>query len=57
MKESEYFNSKEFKKGIKEQIKKDTWGNGFPMVYMNKKGQIVEHWENGEIKILKQNKK
>lgn len=56
MTESEYFNSQEFRKGIKEQIKKDTWGKGLPMVYMNKIGQIVEHWENGKINILKQNK-
>lgn len=56
MDESKYFQSDEFKNSIKERIKKDTWGKGKPMVYMNKKGQIIEHWECGKIVILKENK-
>jgi hypothetical protein len=38
-----------------ERIKKDTWKKGRPMIYMNDKGQIIEHWECGKIVILKEN--
>lgn len=53
----EYFKSKEFRDGITKQIQKDTWDQGLPMVYMNDKGQIVEHWKDGKIKIIKDNEK
>lgn len=56
MDEAKYFQSDEFKNSIKERIKKDTWGKGKPMIYMNDKGQIIEHWECGKIVILKENK-
>lgn len=54
--ESEFFKSKEFKEGIYNQVKKDTWGKGLPMVYMNDKGEIVKHWKNGKIKVIKKSK-
>lgn len=53
--ESKYFRSEEFKKGFKEQVKKDTWEKGLPMVYRNNKGQIVKHWKDGKIEIIKEN--
>lgn len=49
---SEYFRSREFKKSMQKQIKKDTWGKGLPMVYVNDKGQIVNHWKSGKIEII-----
>ena len=51
--ESEYFQSKEFKDAISKQIKKDTWGQGLPMVYMNDEGQIVKEWKDGRIETVK----
>ena len=48
----EYLKSEQFRKDFAEQVKKDTWGNGLPMIYMDKGGNIVEHWENGTINIL-----
>jgi len=53
-KETKYFLSKKFLDGFKEQVKKDTWGKGLPMIYMDDEGRIVEHWESGEIKIIKE---
>lgn len=48
-----YLRSEEFRKSFAEQVRKDTWGNGLPMVYLDRKtGNIVEHWEDGTINIL-----
>ncbi|MBK7362744.1 MAG: hypothetical protein IPJ01_10650 [Micavibrio sp.] len=55
-KETKYFLSKEFKDNCSEQVKKDTWDKGLPMIYMDDEGRIVEHWENGKIKIIKKSK-
>jgi hypothetical protein len=55
-KETKYFLSKEFKDNFSKQVKKDTWDKGLPMIYMDKKGDIVEHWKDGKIKIIKKNK-
>lgn len=54
--ESDYFKSEEFIKNFKEQVKKETWSKGLPMVYSNDKGQIVKEWENGTIEIIHDNK-
>lgn len=54
--ESQLFRSKKFKQGMADQITKDTWGKGLPKIYMNGKGQIVEHWKDGTINILKETK-
>ena len=49
---NEYLRSDEFKKAFAEQVRKDTWGKGSPMAYLDKEGNIVEHWEDGTINIL-----
>ncbi len=49
----EYLKSDAFKAAFKEQVEKDTWGQGLPKIYMDKNGDIVEHWKNGTINILK----
>ena len=51
--ESYMFTSKGFAEDMGKQIKKDTWGKGRPMIYMNEKKEIVEHWKDGIISILK----
>jgi len=50
---SDYLKSEQFKQDFSEQVKKDTWGNGLPMVYMNKEGQIVRHYKDGKIEVIK----
>lgn len=50
--EADYFRSEEFQNDFKEQVKKDTWGNGIPMIYMDGDGNIISHWENGVKDIL-----
>lgn len=47
--EAEFFQSEEFKKGIREIIERDTWGKGRPMIYMDEEGWLVEHWSDGRI--------
>ena len=49
----ELFNSEEFKKNFEKQVNKDTWDKNLPKVYMNDKGQVVKHWKDGKIKIIK----
>ena len=49
---SKYLLSKQFQIDFAKQVKKDTWEKGFPMVYADKDGNIVEHWKDGTIKIL-----
>lgn len=44
MTESEYFQSEEFKKSFSEQVEKDTWGKGKPMIYVDKEGNTVKHF-------------
>lgn len=53
MDESTYFNSDKFAEDFKKQVEKDTWGKGLPKIYMNEKGDIVEHWKDGRIIIIK----
>ena len=48
----EYLKSNEFKKAFADQVTADTWGKGRPKIYM-KDGNIVEHWEDGTINILR----
>ena len=52
MKEHEYLRSEQFIQDMAAAVKKDTWGKGFPMIYLDDNGNIVEHWENGTINIL-----
>ncbi len=51
--EADYFTSKEFLDAFKQAVKDDTWEKGYPMVYTNDKNQIVRHWKNGKIEIIK----
>ena len=44
-----YLRSNQFAKDFAAQVKKDTWDKGFPMIYMDKEGWLVEHWANGDI--------
>jgi hypothetical protein len=48
----EYLTSKQFQIDFAAAVKKDTWGQGLPMIYLDDNGNIVEHWENGTINIL-----
>lgn len=41
--------SEGFNKSFREQVEKDTWDKGFPMIY-SKDGWIIEHWKDGTIK-------
>jgi hypothetical protein len=45
----EVLESKEFKEAFRQQVEKDTWGNGLPMVFMNDNGWLVHHWSDGRI--------
>lgn len=51
--ELEYFKSERFRKEFKEQVEEDTWGKGLPKIYMDKDKNIVEHWKDGTINIIK----
>lgn len=48
----DYLRSDQFRKDFAEQVRKDTWGKGLPMIYMDKDGNIVKHWKDGTINIL-----
>jgi hypothetical protein len=46
--------SDEFREGLGKSIEEATWGKGLPKVYMNSKRQIVRHWKDGRIEVVKQ---
>ena len=50
----EYLRSEKFQQDYRKQVEKDTWENGLPMVYMNEQGQIVKHWKDGKIEVIKE---
>ena len=50
--EAEYFKSDKFKEDVRKTIEEDTWGKGRPMIYLDKEGNIVEHWKDGTVNIL-----
>ena len=54
MTESEYFKSNKFKEDFRKKVEEDTWGKGKPMIYLDDNGNIVEHWKDGTIKIIKE---
>lgn len=49
---ADYLQSKEFQQSFHERVKRDTWGNGTPMIYMDDNKNIISHWENGTKDIL-----
>ena len=55
--EEEYFKSEEFKKISREKVKKETWDKDLPMIYIDKDGNVVKHWKDGTVKIIKENVK
>ncbi len=55
MKESEYFKSEKFKEDFRKTIEKETWDKDIPMIYINDNGDIVGHFKDGTIKIIKEN--
>lgn len=52
--ELEYFKSEKFKKDFRKQVEEDTWEKERPMIYIDDNGNIVEHWKDGTIKIIKE---
>jgi hypothetical protein len=51
--ELKYLKSKKFRKAFAKQVEKDTWGKGLPKIYMDKNENIVRHWKDGRIEIIK----
>lgn len=51
--EVEMFASKSFQDNMDTEIKKTTWDLGLPMAYMNSLKQLVHHYKDGTIKIIK----
>lgn len=52
-----YLTSKKFKEKFIEQVKKDTWDKGLPMVYKDDKGNIVKAFKDGKIEIISRKRK
>lgn len=57
MSEKKFFISEKFKEGLQQQVIADTWGKGFPMVYLDEKRNIVKHWADGRIEIVEEKEK
>lgn len=52
-KEGKVYASEEWKAQYQQHIIDITWGQNLPMVYLDDKGRIIEHWKDGRIKVLK----
>lgn len=50
---SKYLKSEEAQELFQKIVERDTWEKGLPKIYMDKKGNIVEHWKDGTINIIK----
>ena len=50
---NKYLKSKEAQELFQKIVERDTWEEGLPKIYMDKKGNIVEHWKDGTINIIK----
>jgi len=50
----EYLKSEKFQKDFARRVEENTWGKGLPKIYMDKEGNIVEHWKDGTINIIKE---
>jgi hypothetical protein len=57
MSEKKFFISEKFKEGLQQQVISDTWGKGFPMVYLDENRNIVKHWSDGRIEIVEEKEK
>ncbi len=57
MKESikQILKSKKFQDLFVKRVEENTWGNNLPMVYLNENDEIVKHWKNGKIEVIKRN--
>lgn len=55
MKELDYFKSKKFKEDIEKAIQRETWDKNLPRYYMDDSGNIVEHWKDGTVNVIKEN--
>lgn len=51
--EAQYLCSEKFREDFAKQVEADTWEKGLPKIYMNEKRQIVEHWADGTVNIIK----
>jgi tartrate dehydratase alpha subunit/fumarate hydratase class I-like protein len=51
--ENKYLKSEEAQELFQKIVERDTWEKGLPKIYMDKKGNIVEHWKDGTINIIK----
>lgn len=51
--EAKHYSSDKFKLYLQQQVVKDTWDKGLPMVYLDDKGRIVKHWKDGKIEVVK----
>lgn len=49
---NKYLKSKQFQIDISKIVESETWDKGLPKIYM-KDGNIVKHWKDGTINILK----
>ena len=45
------------KEDFRKKIEEDTWEKGKPMIYLDDNKNIVEHWKDGIINIIKENGK
>lgn len=50
---NEYLQSKQFQDDFSKQVEKDTWDKGLPKIYMDKNKQIVAHYKDGRIDVIK----
>lgn len=48
-----FLKSEEFIKSFREQVEKDTWEKGLPMVYL-KDNKVVRHYPDGRIEVVKE---
>lgn len=49
--------SDKFKENFRKKVEENTWEKGKPMIYLDDNGNIVEHWKDGTINIIKENEK
>ncbi len=50
---SRFLMSEEFQKSFAEIVNRDTWERGLPKSYLDKDGNLIHHWKDGRIDIIK----